>query len=166
MKWLKRLTGKRNGAQSGALSADVDAAVLNRAAFERELKRQRALCDRRGGGFILMVISIASTGALKPGHRTLEKLAAVVSKRVRLSDVAGVSGENSDRIGVILAEADHAGAEEFLRSIEGLMRGSLNGSWTPDFRLRCELFPYPERIAAVMVSSPETVRDAAPVETR
>ena len=162
MKWLKWATGKRNG----ALPPDVEAAVLGRFAFERELQRQRALCDRRGGGFLLMVMGVTSTGAANPGLLMLDRLAAVVSKRVRLSDIAGVYGERGDRIGVILSETDRAGAEAFLQSIENLMRASLNGSWTPDFRLHCELFPYPEMIAAVMVQDAEAARDAVPARTR
>ncbi len=167
MKWLNWMLGASratNGKQVSGLGGAHG--LMNREAFERELQRHRALCNRAGGQFILMVFDVVTGPRADARRAALKKLCAVLSNRVRVSDLVGQFDAETDRIGVILPQTDGAGAERFLKAVEDLMRRSMNGSWTPDFRLKCEMFAYPEVRAAVVVATDESaVSEAAVVKT-
>lgn len=164
MKWLNWMLGASRataGKQNAGLGGTPG--LMNREAFERELQRHRALCNRAGGQFILMVFDV-TTGSRADGRRaSLKKLSAVLSNRVRVSDLVGQFDAETDRIGVILPQTDAAGAERFLKAVEDLMRRSMNGSWTPEFKLKCDMFAYPEVRAAVVVATDESAAKEAAV---
>jgi hypothetical protein len=154
MKWLNWMLGASRAAngkhQSGLSGAP---GVLDREAFERELQRHRGLCNRAGGQFILMVFDVHAGERASSRRAALTKLSGVLTRRVRVSDLVGQYDHETGQIGVILPQTDGAGAERFLNAVEDLMRRSLNGSWTPEFKLKCEMFAYPEVRAAVVVTS-------------
>jgi len=154
MKWLKWMLGASraaNGKQTPATSGVHG--VLDREAFARELQRHRALCNRAGGQFILMVFDVSTGDRGDKRRAAFRKLSGVLSQRVRVSDLVGRFDTDTGRIGVILPQTDGPGAERFLKAVEELMRRSMNGSWTPEFRLKCEMFAYPEARAAVVVAA-------------
>ncbi len=158
MKWLKWMMGASKAAngKSNPASNGVPG-VLDRESFERELQRHRAMCNRAGGQFMLMVFDVHTGDARGDKRRAaFKKLSGVLAERVRMSDLVGRFDTETGRIGVILPQTDGAGAERFLKSVEELMRRSMNGTWTPEFRLKCEMFAYPEVRAAVMVATDGT----------
>jgi hypothetical protein len=167
MKWFQWRKGAGRGldAVDGASGPGAAAGLLDREAFARDLQRHRALCDRAGGQFILMIFEISSGGSARSQRATLEKLAGVISRRVRVSDVAGDFYEDSRRIGVILPHTDSAGADRFLKAVDDLMRRSMNGSWTSEFRLVCETFTYPEGLVALAMAEKEPGIERAAAKT-
>lgn len=161
MKWLKWMMGASraaNGKQSPGLSGVPG--VVDRESFERELQRHRAMCNRAGGQFILMVFDVATGDRADKRRAAFKKLSGVLSQRVRVSDLVGWFDPETGRIGVILPQTDNTGAERFLKAVEELMRRSMNGSWTAEFRLKCEMFAYPEVRAAVRVTTGEKAAGA------
>ncbi len=157
MKWFQWIKSAGRGLDAVDRASGPGAAegFLDREAFARDLQRHRALCNRAGGQFILMVFDVSSAGTAQAHRKALDKLAGVIVRRVRVSDVAGVYGVESRRLGVILPDMDLEGAARFLKAVEELMRGSMNGSWTPEFRLLCEMFSYPEPLATLAVAEKE-----------
>ncbi len=161
MKWLNWMLGASratNGKQSPASSGMPG--VLDRESFERELLRHRAMCNRAGGQFMLMVFDVVTGDRADKRRAAFKKLSGVLSERVRVSDLVGRFDTDTGRIGVILPQTDSTGAERFLKAVEELMRRSMNGSWTPEFRLKCEMFAYPEVRAAVIVATDEKAAGA------
>jgi PleD family two-component response regulator len=156
MKWLKWMMGTSRAA-NGKHTPESDGVpgVLDRESFERELQRHRAMCNRAGGQFILMVFDVATGDRDDKRRAAFKKLSGVLALRVRMSDLVGRFDTETGRIGVILPQTDGAGAERFLKAVEELMRRSMNGTWTPEFRLKCEMFGYPEVRAAVIVAADE-----------
>ena len=167
MKWMEWIRGAGRGldAVDRASGPGAAAGLLGREAFARDMQRHRALCNRAGGQFVLMVFQISSGAAPYAREAAFKKLASVISRRVRESDVAGRYDEDSTRIGVILPNTDVAGAGRFLAAVEELMRRSLNGSWTPEFKLSCEIIAYPEPLEALKTAGP-LERGAKPVTAK
>lgn len=163
MKWLKWMVGASRNTNGKSNPVSAVPGVLDRESFERELQRHRAMCNRAGGQFMLMVFDVSTGDKTDKRRAAFKKLSGVLAERVRMSDLVGRFDTETGRIGVILPQTDGAGAERFLKSVEELMRRSMNGSWTPEFRLKCEMFAYPEVRAAVMVATEENKTAGAPV---
>jgi hypothetical protein len=156
MKWLKWMMGASRATNGKHHSGSSNVpGVLDRESFERELQRHRAMCNRAGGQFILMVFDVVTGDSGEKRRGAFRKLSGVLAQRIRMSDLVGRFDTETGRIGVILPQTDAPGAERFLKSVEELMRRSLNGSWTPEFRLKCEMFAYPEVRATVLVATDE-----------
>ncbi len=145
--------GQQNGHSAG------DAGVLDRAAFQREMQRWRALVDRSGGRFVLVVFETSPaatpTGngrnnghASKNGFSAHAMLCNIVRARARLSDIVGIYDETGDRVAVILPETTSTGAAIFVQSVDELLRAKLNGSHRRDTPLLCEISYYPDNANA------------------
>lgn len=86
-------------------SADSLAALLSKDQFDRVLQRERARSDRSGDTFSLIVFSVGPTA---DHQRTLEHLAQILMRRLRLTDDAGWLDQR--QIGVVLPDTAAAGA--------------------------------------------------------
>src|SRR5690349_15550991 len=103
MGWLAKILNGERGSRNGADLGEMG--LLPYGAFHRELKRQRAMRDRSGGSFALVVFIDPGAGK---DHGSHSKLAALIASRIRLSDVAG-EYENGSKLGVILPDTDAKG---------------------------------------------------------
>ena len=91
---------RRSPAPQAALSG-----LLSREQLLRTLQRERARSDRSGEVFTLVIFSVGSS---KAGAETLERLATILQRRLRLTDDAGLWEAN--KIGVVLPATPAAGA--------------------------------------------------------
>ena len=148
MGWWTNIGGDRRQNGSSHLS---EMGLLPYGMFQRELQRQRAMSDRSGGNFVLVVFSDPA-GAGTEGKSGPAKLAAVIASRIRLSDVAG-EYDNHSRIGVILPDTDAKGAELFIEAVETLLRREMNGRWRPDSKWHCEVSSYPQAQPVVALAA-------------
>lgn len=152
MKWLGKIQSVFGLADSPGNGRATDGADLQDFdSFRRELHRRRALIDRAGGTFVLLVFEIRDA---RNGSRaaTLANLGTIVSGRARVSDVFGYYDEARTSIGVVLPETDHAGARRFIESVE-----SLFGDQRADGMLHCSLSQYPDVSAHVLVQAESKV---------
>jgi hypothetical protein len=121
----------------------VEPAVLEWPSFRRELHRHRALVDRAGGRYVLVVFTAPSSGT-KNGIAGAALLSEVIRERARLTDIVGMFDESGERIGVVLPETSGTGAAMFIRSVDELLRTRLNGRMRTDTPLSCEVSHYPD----------------------
>jgi hypothetical protein len=145
MGWFSKILNGERGSRNADLG---EMGFLPYGAFHRELKRQRAMRDRSGGNFTLVVFRDPGNGKDGSGH---SKLAALIASRIRLSDIAG-EYENGSKLGVILPDTDVKGAELFVAAMEDLLRREMNGRWRPESKLHCEVSVYPQPRAVVALA--------------
>lgn len=144
MRLLKRIRGAINpGRAHGNGHPGVDPCILDWPSFRRELHRHRALVDRAGGRYVLVVFTAPSCDTHN-GAASSAMLSDVIRERARLTDVVGTFDEAGDRIGVVLPETTATGAAMFIRSVDELLRSRLNGQWRADAPLTCEVTHYPD----------------------
>jgi GGDEF domain-containing protein len=147
LRLLRRTAGSSKGQNNGTWASEDG--VLDHAAFQREMQRWRALVDRAGGRFVLVVFEASHTDAGNGnghgnGTHARSVLSSVVRERARLSDVVGAYDESGRRIAVILPETTSTGAAKFVQSVDELVRARLNGSYRREAPLSCEISHYPD----------------------
>ncbi len=159
MKWwgsIKSVFGRAQAPVNGHLGSANG--VLDFASFQRELHRRRALVDRAGGGFVLLVFEPRETPrGTEPV--TLAELRDVVSSRARVSDVPGHHDEAHATIGVILPETDTSGARRFVESVEELLRNT--GGVSGDRLIKCSVSRYPDMDGRVILQAEATIHEPA-----
>lgn len=94
--------------------------LLDRDRFKRALDFERARAERSDSAFVLVRIRLISGRNGKNGHdEPFAHLAAVVSERIRFTDVAGISG---DGIGMIFPNTPVEAIENIVKNIDTLFR--------------------------------------------
>jgi hypothetical protein len=142
MKWFKKILDAAGiSRDAGRIHPGSVAGLLDHVAFDRELRRQRALADRTGGEFVLLIFDSSADRAgqsLSP-----VALGRLIMERVRLSDVAGVHGSNGTKLGVILADADETGARQFVSSLQEILLSRAVAGRRLDEGFSCTVSQYP-----------------------
>jgi hypothetical protein len=131
-------------AEANGHSVD-DPCVLDHGSFGRELQRRRALVDRAGGRFVLVVFDAPINSSRNGnGNAGRMRLCEVIKERARMSDIIGSYDASGNRIAVILPETTATGATTFVKSVDDMVRDRLNGSLRKDVPLACEISHYPD----------------------
>lgn len=163
MKWLNRILATVGGSRrDGRIAPGEVEGLLDYVAFSRELLRQRALADRSGGGFVLLVFETGGQSGGAGAAVPAVVMGNVLMARLRLSDIAGIYDESGTRLGVILSDTNDAGATRFISSVEELLRMRTNGKWREDARSVCAISRYPMDVKFSDVAASE-VRPAAAI---
>jgi len=144
MKWLGRILaswGFRR--ENERLRPGLVPGLLDHVAFERELRRQRALADRFGGSFMLLTFDAARNPARTGAGFSPAALGRILMERVRLSDVAGVYGADGTTLGVVLANTDGEGADRVLASVQDLLDSQSGAERSSIEEIVCSVSCYP-----------------------
>lgn len=109
--------------------------------FERALERERARAERVEISFIFVRLSLLSQSRNKNGHESLlPHLAAVVSERMRFTDI---SGNYDEGIGVVLLNTPVESVKNIVQDIEALFRRRirLRAGRSDEFpEISCDIF--------------------------
>lgn len=158
------VSGRNKNAEMGVLStlriaplafrsAAVDD-VLAPAAFEYELRRQRACADRSNSCFVMLSFSFDGKHNLRNRWKW-EGLARIIRKRSRLSDIVGWDGAARGRIGVILTSTDTQEALNFVEAIDDIYKSGTVYRIANSPNLLCNVFEYPGVVSANETKSDE-----------
>ena len=155
MKWLNGIWAAF-GAGGATAGNPVDSCeLLDNGAFRRELHRRRALVDRAGGTFVLLVFQPVDSPAGAVVSTAV--LGTLVSKRARVSDVTGYYDESGTRVGVILPETDGDGSRRFIDAVEELLGEKY--AHRGDRLIKCSVSHYPEVDGRILVHAEAVLHD-------
>jgi len=112
--------------------------------LERELLRQRALCDRTNARFVLITFALDGTTCDLQPHAHMRHLAESVRERMRTSDVAGwtLAGHT---VGLLLPGAPQEAAQVVIAAVEEAFRKRSRERFraVPGPELICDVYMYP-----------------------